>query len=230
MTKELTELICPTCGATNKEKEFINFFCTDCYHIRHKVQVPYTIPEEIVIKQCKHCGIYKIRRWYNTLRETMIDIPHMFKGSVSDVKVISLSERLAVVEFVLEEEKTTKEIPARIHKTLCNNCIKIARGYFEAIVQIRGEKEWVEMMKERYERALTNTFITKVKEWRFGVDLYIGSTKSAVGALKALGLKIKKSNRLHTEKAGKKLYRMTYLIRQPETEERKEENNEEQEE
>jgi nonsense-mediated mRNA decay protein 3 len=155
-----------------------------------------------------------------------MDIPTFFKGKISDVKLLSLSDRNAIVEYSFEGSKTTIEVPVRIHKTRCNNCTKIARGYFESIIQIRGDEEWVANMKEELERALHNTFITKEKEYRYsksrrGIDLYVGSTRTANEAFKSLGLKAKKSNRLHTEKDGRKLYRMTYLLRQPEPEERR---------
>ena len=219
--KKLTMRVCPTCGVTETEKEFSDFFCVDCQLKRQKVQLPFQIPKEIIILQCKNCGIHKIRRWYETFLETAYDIPSLFKGRISDVKVVSLSEKRAIVDYSFDGTVTTKEIPARIHRTLCNNCIKIARGYFESILQIRGDRAWVENIREMFERALHGTFISKVKEYKYGVDLYVGSTKATVQAIREMGLKAEKSARLHTAKEGRKLYRMTYLLRQEEKEEKR---------
>ena len=213
----LTEKICPTCGAKESEQEFVDFFCIDCQRRRQKVNLPYDIPVDVFILQCKKCGIYKIRRWYSSLREIAQDIPTLFKGEVSDIVVTSLSERRAVVEYVVDGEKTVSEIPVKIHKTLCNDCTKIARGYFEAILQIRGDREWVARMRKRLGREIMyHTFITKEEEYKYGIDLYIGSTRTLKSILMGEGLKAKTSERLHTAKDGRKLYRVTFLLRQPE--------------
>ncbi|MEM2974144.1 MAG: NMD3-related protein [Candidatus Micrarchaeia archaeon] len=215
--RKLTERLCPICGATETEKEFVDFFCTDCALKQRKVRLPYEIPREILILQCKNCGIYKIRRWYGSLRDVAADIPSLFKGKVSHVSVISLSERKGVVEYSVDGEKTIEEIPIKIHRTLCNDCTKFARGYFESILQLRGDDAWVARMKSKIEKELLrSTFITKEEEFKYGIDLYVGSTRALREALRNMGLKAKTSERLHTAKEGRKLYRVTFLLRQRE--------------
>ena len=223
----LTEQFCPICGISSKEKKFIKFLCIDCWIAQQK----FKIPEKIIIQQCRKCGRIKLREWTDDKSSIENEITRMC-ASHRDVKakVIELTDQYVRIELEIEGTKFEREIPIEIKRTLCPECTKEVRGYYEAIIQLRlksherrgrkGRKEFEEIvsqlrgLKDRIQKELEKvTFVPKVDEQPFGFDIYVGSTSEAYNVLRLLGLKYTSTKKLFTQKAGKKLYRTTFLIR-----------------
>ena len=90
--------------------------------------------------------------------------------------------------------------------------------YFEGVLQLRNPNEELIGFVERTVREDDRAAITKIKKVRNGVDYYLTSQKY----LQILGKKVrsrfsgeyKLTSTLHTERDGKRLYRVTVLFRQ----------------
>jgi NMD protein affecting ribosome stability and mRNA decay len=89
-------------------------------------------------------------------------------------------------------------------------------GYFEAIVQLRGEnRERLRQFGASLEKRLSEkTFVSKVDEKKEGIDLYIGSSKAVVADFSNRGIKALISRKLFgKDKEGRTTYRTTFLVR-----------------
>ncbi len=107
-------------------------------------------------------------------------------------------------------------------KDVCQACSRISGMYYEAIIQIRGnKKEKVKSFVEKKINELSKkdelSFISKIEEKKKGLDIYVGSKKAAKSILKEAkklyNLETKESYTLIGERKGKKLYRVTILLR-----------------
>lgn len=126
-----------------------------------------------------------------------------------------------------EENKTT----VRLKNTVCTRCSKIMGSYYESIIQIRGrERKLTDDQKERLVQAVTakvdeaqeenrEMFISKMEEVPGGFDAYLSSISLAKAIAHELGDKygaeVKDSSTLVTQKEGKDVYRVTFLVRLP---------------
>jgi len=129
--------------------------------------------------------------------------------------------------------KLTEEMHTivRLKNTVCPRCSKIIGNYYESIIQIRGrERKLSEGQKERIYTALKKRvdeaqednremFISKLEEVPGGFDAYLSSISLAKSISKELGDRfggeVKESSTLVTQKDGKDVYRVTYLVRLP---------------
>jgi len=126
-----------------------------------------------------------------------------------------------------EEQRTT----VRLKNTVCPRCSKMAGNYYESIVQIRGrERKLSAHQRERMLNLLINRvneaqednremFISKLEDVPGGIDAYLSSISLAKSIAKELadmfGAEVKDSSTLVTQKEGKDVYRVTYLVRLP---------------
>jgi len=199
--------ICPDCGASSNEKEFVGLFCVECYAKRARLH----LPREIVIRVCKRCGRFGVRRWSEKISDLEDEVRKLVKGKFDsiDVKVDESGKRcLLTIHF--GKAKLEKEIKVKLKKSLCDVCQKIARGYYEAIIQLRGEA--IEKAGELKRELEAKTFISKEVELKNGIDLYVGSTQAAYEALRNLGLRFRTSKKLWGVKKGKRLFRTTFAV------------------
>lgn len=217
MTAALTDMVCPVCGASSREKVFVKFLCQDCWATQQKLK----LPEKIVIERCKNCGKVRTRKaWLQSPKELKEEIAGMcrWKGERAGIGVKELDDRHCRVILRIGDVQIEKDIPVEWRTSLCPDCTKLARGYYEAIIQLRTESGEVtpklERLKDRLVQDLENiTFVPKIDERRFGFDIYVGSTNAAYNSLRAAGLKYKSTRKLFTQKAGKNLYRTTFLVK-----------------
>jgi len=204
-------LICPKCGKTSKEKKFIDAFCIDCYPYNLK------IPEKIEIEICKRCRRMRIKGEWKEYSKKKIEkhIEGKCKGDFSSVEY-NLESQTATFTIVKgdSEAQVEREIPFKEKTVICPDCSKIAGGYFESIIQLRGNERKVKKYAKILTRMLSrSTFISKVDEKKEGTDLYVGSTRSVLETIAELGVKRKITRKLAGTKHGKKFYRTTFLLR-----------------
>jgi nonsense-mediated mRNA decay protein 3 len=206
-------IICPKCGASSDELEFIDAFCTDCFEFKVKM------PKGIVLSQCTRCKKIKIKTdWKNpTPKQVSEYVTSKCRGEFTSAEFDSSTK---TIKFILEREGKTveinKEIPFEVSPTICTSCSRAAGGYYESILQIRGEdadrveskaRKLVEMLRKK-------TFVSKLEEMHGGLDMYVGSTKVVFETLQKLNIKPTKITRkLSGRREGKKLYRTTFAIR-----------------
>ncbi|MBI4162470.1 MAG: hypothetical protein HY513_02210, partial [Candidatus Aenigmarchaeota archaeon] len=110
------------------------------------------------------------------------------------------------------EKKETKKIFISITDRMCQECIKLRGNYYEAVIQVRGEK------KEKILRILMEHMkgkITSIETLKEGYDVKIIDKKIASSVSQGLQKKyeVKRSFKLAGKKKGKELYRNYYAIR-----------------
>lgn len=206
----MSGIICPRCGKSSGEAEFIDSFCVDCYPFKVR------LPERMSVEQCTRCKRVHVRgEWaqYNP-RKISDYVISKCKGDFDSAGYDPETQKAA---FIMSGSgaRVERTIPLEVVKTICQQCSRMSGGYFEAIIQLRGDPIRVlghtEMLLKRL--AKMNTFITKEEEKDGGIDLYVGNSKAVVELMGELGLKTLITKKLVGRDQGKRLYRTTFLIR-----------------
>ncbi len=131
-------------------------------------------------------------------------------------------------DLSLEEKLDTI---VRIKGGICSRCSKIVGNYYESIIQVRGrgrklsdrqKEHYLEEIDRRVETAKEENremFVSKVEDVPGGLDFYLSSISLAKAISKDLadraGAEVKESSTLVTQKEGRDVYRVTYLVRLP---------------
>jgi len=202
-------LICPKCGKTSDEVSFIGPFCTECYPVKIRC------PKEIILKKCKRCNKIRLRGEWIKPEESEIG-RYVISKCRGDFKEGNYSGGKA--EFIIEKEgqriTVEKPIDVKYEIVTCSDCSRIAGGYFEAIIQLRGDLKKVEKFAERIVKRLQKkTFISKFTEKKEGIDINIGSTKEVILLFSEWGVKAKITRKLVGRKEGRRLYRTSFSVR-----------------
>ena len=214
---------CPICNKSSDEVLFLGELCENC--VKKKMEAELALPEELRIDVCRSCG----RILVNSAGEA----EGLNKGSVAkgiqrgyanklkeySLRVMRLNEGEAQLELVGEYEGH----PVRIEKTvklkekgpMCRQCSLKAGGYYEAIVQLRGNIEKAARMADGITLYVERhgTFVSKREDLEFGVDLYIGSKEAASSYFSVRKLKPTRSFILYGVRNGRKVYRNVYALR-----------------
>lgn len=205
--------VCIKCGAKRGTKQFKGLFCVDCYGWRIE------IPKNVEIEVCKRCGRARMRgEWKKSSeREVQEHLVSKIKGEKFERGGVDFENKKAILYFSVDNNemaRVEREYPFSIVETICPDCSRKSGGYFEAIIQFRGDRNRYSKIKERIERMLRKkTFITKEENLKEGVNLYAGSSKTVAEVLKELELKPLLSRKLSGLKEGKRLYRTTFMLR-----------------
>jgi nonsense-mediated mRNA decay protein 3 len=205
-------LICPKCGKGSDTTEFFEAFCVDCYPFQVK------IPKGIRLEKCKACSRIRLKgEWQGYDRKRIEE--HVASKARGDFVSAEFDLESSVCSFVFgsrgKETVMKENVDFEIHDTTCPDCSRASGGYFEAIIQLRGEKEKVERKAQKLGTELgRRTFISKWEEMHGGQDLYVGSTRIVFETLQKVGLKPSKiSKKLTGRREGKKMYRTTFAVR-----------------
>lgn len=204
-------LICPRCGKKSTQKEFIEAFCIDCYPLN------ITLPKDVYFDTCKRCSKFRFGNDWRLTDEAELSkiIVRKCKGEFSQV---DYDFQTGMLVFTIERrsKRFTIEKPFRVitNVTMCPQCSRMSGGYFEGILQLRGDKNKVDKYSRAIQKRLVEkSFISKVEVNRDGTDIYFGSTPAAVTAIGELGLTYKITKKLFGMKEGKNVYRSTILVR-----------------
>jgi NMD protein affecting ribosome stability and mRNA decay len=196
---------CPFCGIPESQRQFIGESCLECSMKR----IP-PLPN-LRISLCSKCG-------------ELIDKGRKKKGvSIEEelIRLLKLKGKNAVyrpdkfeVEYDSAGGRVSQTVLVIASKTQCTVCSRASSQYFEAIIQLRGERKRVEKMADRLcEQLNKKTFIPKIDELHEGLDLYCGSRNEAIAALNVFSLGYIRTEKLSGQKDGKRLYRTTLLVR-----------------
>jgi len=204
--------ICPKCGAPEGSKSFIGPFCADCYTFKIRM------PERLEARQCKRCKSILISgKWIKYSEKALKEwIGRRIKGEFSSME-IHLPEKEVV--FQVEREGSSRELKKALDfelvNDICPECNKKAGGYFEAIIQLRGNPERTAKYMRIFDKGLAEhgSFLGKIVEDKNGLDLYAGSTRAVLAIVKELRMEHKISTKLAGQKEGKRIYRTTFSIR-----------------
>lgn len=215
---------CPSCGRSEEETgEFVRNFCPDCYAQRFTL---YHLPDEYELKLCPRCDrtFYSGKWVLLTPTEAVKDfvkrkIKSDFPFKVEELRFEKqVKEDLAIVRlsFSMSGKKVEKKhrLRFKLVKDLCRDCSLRASGYFEAIIQLRGEWNDIHKVAETLlKRIEKESFVSKIEEKKEGVNIYVGSKKITHQLLSSLELRFTTSKTLAGRKEGKDLYRTTYCVR-----------------
>lgn len=226
----MKEKFCPRCGKDTEKT--IEGLCLECFKERKGFV---ELPENIEIIRCKNCdrfrgrGDWKKNKPEDEIKgriESLIEV----KGRLEDLAISF--ERRGVdewgvkvdVEGSLDEEGWHDERGTRVeikNKT-CKRCSRASGGYYEAVLQIRGDEDGVEEALDISEEVLVNEsdemgFVSDVKKVKNGYDIYLGSGSTAKRIVREISSRLpakrKDSKTLAGERDGQKIYRSTYLVR-----------------
>jgi len=207
----MPELICPRCGKTNDEVQFIEAFCINCYPLDIK------IPNRIELEQCKSCKKIKIKgEWTPYKKKRMSDyIVAKCKGNFDDAEYDDVEN---IIEFIIKrhgaEIKVKKEVNININSNMCRDCSRVSGGYFQGVIQLRGNRKMIEKYEKKFLSELEKkTFITRMDEKDGGVDIQIGNSKAVVALLTQMRIKALITKKLVGAEQGRRLYRTTFRIR-----------------
>ena len=204
--------ICPKCGAEEGAKKFVGPFCIDC------VQFSIKVPSGLEMQKCKRCNKVLMRGKWALVTENRIEkyIEGKFRGEFDKAEFI-LAENRAKFQIERDGQKLEvwKDVDFKFLTSICPECNKMAGGYFEAIIQLRGKPERIVKYNKLFQKELADagTFISKILEDKHGMDIYVGSTRAVLSVIKEMGLTYKISSSLAGQKQGKRLYRTSFAIR-----------------
>ncbi len=182
------------------------------------------------LEMCPTCGRIRLKRW---VPFNVNDLAQWVRRQIrvsADSYTVSVSIRpengklLAVYTVVGE----IQGVPFRVFgqkemevvKKQCPECSLKAAGYYEAVIQLRGDKvrEMLRFLRKYIESCGgPKAFIARVEEVRGGFDVYVGSRKIAEKAVRRLrqtyNAEVKRSYTLVGERDGRRIYRETLSVR-----------------
>ncbi|MEM4634101.1 MAG: NMD3-related protein [Candidatus Anstonellaceae archaeon] len=124
------------------------------------------------------------------------------------------SKDFSSVEYQSPYGRLEQKISVIASETVCNVCAMLNSRYYEAIIQLRGERKEIQKAFLLLQRKISSrSVIPKVEELKEGIDIYCASRSEAISALNAQGFGFLRTEKLAGEKNGRRLYRTTLLVR-----------------
>lgn len=224
-------MVCPKCG---KDSE-IDVFCRRCFLERNlKIELPTLIE----IPHCTRCGTYTLggkELEFSSEEDAITEaVQRSLKGNFGeieggigeglerdlDIEPLERRDFEVVLTMRLGEFSRRKRTVARIKDITCSSCGKKSGGYWEALLQLRGnvdEKTFKGVIKDIESSSDENSFVSRVDRLKKGYDVYVGSKKTAEKIVKNFRgrAEIKKSSHLVSvdRQTSKSTSRFTYLVR-----------------
>ncbi len=123
-----------------------------------------------------------------------------------------------VMKFTITKGREAKwvdrPIPIELKPTICPECSRMSGGYYEGIIQLRGNEKKIQKLAELLiEKLSKRTFIAKSEEKEEGLDIYVGKSRAVVEVMVLLKEKTFITKKLIGRSQGKRLYRTTFLLR-----------------
>lgn len=211
---------CVSCG---RREAVADYICKDCYLKKHEPK----LPREIAVTQCAGCDRWKGRGAWTDDALAACRSALGFKSNLFEISELRLDEDILTIAL----RSMVKDVPIDIERDVkvrtnhatCPGCSRSSGGYYEATIQVRGERVLNAVFEIRSiieQSKAPNAFVTKEEEVRGGIDLQVGSWKVAEHVAREMasryGAEFKSSRKLHTRKNNKDVYRMSYLVRLPE--------------
>ncbi len=204
-------LICPKCGRSDEVVEFLDSFCVDCY--------PYKIetPLKMEFEKCKRCERMFLQGKWMPYNEAKIK-KYMLGKCDGEYSFAEYDFEKKIMKFTITKGREAKwierAIPLDMKPTICPECSRMSGGYYEGIIQLRGNERKIEKLAEiLIEKLSKRTFIAKSEEKEEGLDIYVGKSRAIVEVMVMLKEKTFITKKLIGRSQGKRLYRTTFLLR-----------------
>ncbi|MBI5227515.1 hypothetical protein HY988_02905 [Candidatus Micrarchaeota archaeon] len=211
-TKSLSSaLLCPKCGRSEEVVEFLDAFCVDCYP--YKIETPLKIDFE----QCKRCERIFLQGKWMPYNESKIK-KYILTKCDGEYSHAEYNFEKKAMNFTITKGREAKlierPIPLDLRPTICPECSRMSGGYYEGIIQLRGNARKIEKLSELLiEKLSKRTFIAKSEEKEEGLDIYVGKSRAVVEVMVMLKEKTFITKKLIGRSQGKRLYRTTFLLR-----------------
>ena len=200
--------------------------CEECWSKEHALV---TLPEKIEFIQCPKCDLTKTRnRWIAPDLEKIIKDSAKTHGEVDAWSFLPNKEGYEVeVRGWIDSMRKVETHKVKLHaiKNVCPVCGKLLSGYYEAIIQVRGEYngiilEWLEKEANRVGKTDNMAFFRQ-EIVKGGIDYFFGSKAAAKKLADALkkrfDAELTTSFQVAGRKDGKELRRTIISARLPKT-------------
>ena len=205
---------CPTCNRSEADVKFYGNFCEICAGEK----LSEGLIDKVEIQKCKECQRIRVKGRFIGEDRTNLEEALQQNFKRNHVHLVDYDAKDAIVKISVEgpEGKLTvdRKIKLKYIKTLCDRCYKVKCEYYEAVLQLRGDKSRIEKVV-RHVKALferNNEFISKMESKDGGIDVYLSSKRLATEFVAYYKLYPKMSYTLAGVKNGKKQYKNTYAI------------------
>ena len=216
--------MCPTCGFTGSSDEFVASFCRNCFYGQSGDL--FKKPKFSDFQYCVKCKKALLEgKWVEFSDSAFKDWFFKKIKFRHDVKIIDFNfvflkksiEANLGVELTVHGKKIERKIHASIplNKTTCVTCSRLAGGYHEIIIQVRGNEKDVSKnanhMLKLFEEQ--DNHVVAVNPQTTGVDILLMDKRRAMHVLNRQGYHFDVNNKLVGRRDGVNLYRKTVLIR-----------------
>ncbi|MFC2142782.1 NMD3-related protein [Candidatus Aenigmatarchaeota archaeon] len=183
--------------------------------------------ENVEIRYCKECESYhnqkiKIKdeeEVIRTLFDDDVKLGNDVKVEKKDFSWKTVGNKFFVTAEITGdirgvEVKEKKKFIVIARRYMCDNCIKICGGYYEAMIQVRGVNK--DKILDKVKLLVPNDSITVIGDAKNGYDVKIiqkGFAKTASKQLRDDGFDVIITHKHVATKKGKMLYRNFYAVR-----------------
>ncbi len=230
--KHLTRF-CPSCGT--ETDELFEGLCTKCF-LKNVELVQ--AAKRVQFGLCYDCGRARLNKFWQSFGSKNELIRNMasrhirplhgaeIKLDYSDFEIKGKTE--VPVKITAEIESNSKriskekEIMLVILPEICPDCSRLRGGYYEAIIQLRGQNQekmqsYVENAFGKFDKSEPNAFISKTEKLSEGLDIYVGSRTAAIKVSseirKLYNVECTITHKIHGMRQGKEIRRTTVLLR-----------------
>jgi nonsense-mediated mRNA decay protein 3 len=201
---------CFVCG--KRTEKLVKGYCEDCYNKNFSL---IGVPQELSITQCSKCKKIKhMSEWVNEIETVIRD---KIKVLGEDVNIIVKNNEIFVTGSLKGSKNIKKEvhkINIKIIKTVCEECSRRYGGYYEAILQLRGNIS--NEILSFIDKEVNKKSFYRAESVKDGLNLYVGNKGVAEQVADTLSkkykFKIKKSYKLFTKKEGRDVYRSIIFV------------------
>jgi NMD protein affecting ribosome stability and mRNA decay len=205
----MSDLLCPKCGKPSRG------VCADC----HVQANPVAVKLE-TFRECQ-CGLTFFKgKWYEDRQEMLQELARksILTPSGCKLRILNVSSKVEVGKVFMNVDvegshagshfKRTVSWSLKPEKVKCDMCRKIGSGYYEAVLQARGD----------IPLDLDERQVAGIERTRGGLDYQIISSDYAlkqVSNLISKGFLVVQSTILFGKKEGKDTFRFYYSIKRP---------------
>lgn len=223
---------CPSCG--RETEDLFEGLCRDCFLKNTELVKGQKRIEFGICYDCGRARFNKFWRSYDGMDALIRDVVarnikprHGAKIHVtySDFTIKGKTEVPVEIEATLDT--ATKKLGKNygvmlvILPQICPECSRRRGGYYEVIMQLRGDKK--EQMQDYIEKNIgnfageeENAFVTKTEKLKEGTDVYLGSKEAGrrlAGQIRKLyNVRSSITKKIHGMKKGKEISRWTILL------------------
>jgi NMD protein affecting ribosome stability and mRNA decay len=204
---------CPICNRSSAEVRFYGEFCEE--HAAKKLKEK--LVSEVPVIVCRDCGRMKVAGKF--VPENKENMQRLLASVYKPYLVSLINSGNGIARIIVRDEshygiEVEHNAHLKFERILCDDDIRKRGGYYEAVVQFRGEIGKVSRAAASLQRYLEDNgaFVTRVEEKEYGVDIFTSDKEAVVSFITARHFKWKGSFELHGEKRGRRLYRNTYFI------------------